>query len=111
MYYMICLQETFDMVVSGAGFAMSLTPAIRQGLKALSPNSTAIAVDILNASTIARRTALQGGLLVRRECFAEYSGAVELARDDEQNPCLLVYGPRGVGKTSLVQAAMQVSPK
>jgi SpoVK/Ycf46/Vps4 family AAA+-type ATPase len=65
-------------------------------------------VDSLNASTIALNEALEGDLLVNRECFAEFRARMVFVRDDKQNPCVLVYGPPGCGKTSVVQAAMQV---
>lgn len=102
------LQDTIDIIISGVSLLVNLSPSIQEGHKALSANSTAIAVDSLHASTIVLNKALIGDRLVKRDCFDEFTNRIGLARADEQNPCVLMYGPRGCGKTSLVQAAMQV---
>eukprot|EP00611_Tribonema_gayanum_P019230 TRINITY_DN3281_c0_g1_i2.p1 TRINITY_DN3281_c0_g1~~TRINITY_DN3281_c0_g1_i2.p1 ORF type:complete len:227 (-),score=57.96 TRINITY_DN3281_c0_g1_i2:429-1109(-) len=52
---------------------------------------------------------MQGPSRVERDCVADLTRVVELARTDAENPSLMVYGPRGVGKTSMVAAALQNS--
>ncbi|KAG5175607.1 hypothetical protein JKP88DRAFT_242459 [Tribonema minus] len=69
-------------------------------------NKMASAVDSID-STLPLNQALAGDKLLQRDCFAEFKATVNLTRADDQNPSLLVYGARGGGKTSIVEAALQ----
>lgn len=71
--------------------------------------ATAAAARKLEESRIHVKKGLRKeGCLLDRSVFGEFKDMVEAARRAEDNTALLVYGPSGVGKTSLVAAALQV---
>ena len=102
------LQDTHDVVLPTLG------AAIMAGWDYLGPDNNkradnmAIAVDRIHSSTLALNEALEDDELVPRDCFDEFKAKANSARTDRQNPSLLVYGARGVGKTTVVRAALQV---
>ena len=108
------LQDTHDVVTSGIGALASSSPAIKAGWDFFGKNddqradNMAIAVDCIHNTTLALNQALDGDELVVRDCFADFNCTVSSARSDKQNASLLVCGARGVGKTSIVEAALQV---
>ena len=71
--------------------------------------ATAAAARKLDESRIWVKGGLRGeGDLLERGVFGEFGGVVRAARGAKDNKALLVYGPRGVGKTCLVAAALKV---
>jgi hypothetical protein len=109
------LQDTHDVVTSGISALPTLGAAISAGWDYFGPNNKkradnmAIAVDRIHNCTLALNEALAGTKLLKRDCFDDFNAKASLARADDQNPSLLVYGARGVGKTTVVRAAMQVN--
>jgi len=90
-------------------------PQVKQGISALGGSDNQREENIRKAarnihrSTAALTKRMQGRSRVERGCFADFARVVESARkDEEDNPSLMVYGPRGVGKTCMVAAALQV---
>jgi hypothetical protein len=70
--------------------------------------ATQYAVNILHDSTIEVKKGLRGGELLQRSCFAAFREVIQSACALKENTALLVYGPRGVGKSTMVAAALQV---
>jgi hypothetical protein len=70
--------------------------------------ATQAAVEGLHASTLEVKSGLRGGELLQRSCFAAFRNALLSACAKKQNRALMVYGPRGVGKSTMVAAALQV---
>lgn len=63
-------------------------------------------VDRLHMNTVPVKPGLRDALL-RRSCFSEFREVVERACTPGENYSILVYGQRGVGKTTTVLASLQ----
>ena len=93
---------------------MGAGPQAQAGIEALGGNTREGAKRIEEAaSSIHRSTAALPYAMpdcdrVDRGCFADFARVVGEARQAQINPSLMVYGARGVGKTSMVAAALQV---
>jgi hypothetical protein len=70
--------------------------------------ATQSAVDNLYESTVEVKSGLRGDALQPRACFTAFKEAVLAACALKENTALMVYGPRGVGKSTVVAAALQV---
>lgn len=51
----------------------------------------------------------RAGAAVPRACFKDFNSTVQAAIAAKENYATVVYGPRGVGKTCMVSAGLQVS--
>jgi hypothetical protein len=70
--------------------------------------ATQSAVDNLHESTVEVKSGLRGDELQPRECFTAFREAALTACALKENTALMVYGPRGVGKSTMLAAALQV---
>lgn len=67
------------------------------------------AADALREKSVGPDSMLEGGPLLERECFQSFTSTIlESAANGRR--ALLVYGPRGVGKTTLIRASLQGVP-
>jgi hypothetical protein len=71
-------------------------------------NTTVAVASGMQSSLLRLNEELRDGYLVERACFADFNVSLGNVMASKKNKALLVYGPRGCGKSAMIQAEFQV---